>query len=251
MEFNVNLFVCCVLYLANISTATIPTNLNSIPMLNGTNFKNWKENVLIVLDCIDINLALRTEQPPPLTDENFTEERRNFEKWDGSNHMSFMIMKRDIPEAFRGPESEGITTAKEFFAKIEKRFVKNNKVETSTLLASLISMKYKGKRNIREYIMEMSHIASKLKTLKLELSDDFLVHLVLISLPAQFSQFKVSYNCQKDKWTLNELILYCVQEEDRLKQEKIESAHFASTSKDKGKKRKKDHEAAKGPAQKK
>ncbi|KAL5738482.1 hypothetical protein ACOSP7_031243 [Xanthoceras sorbifolium] len=161
-----------------------------------------------------------------------------------------MIMKRDIPEAFRGPESEGITTAKEFFAKIEKRFVKNDKVETTTLLASLISMKYKGKRNIREYIMEMSHIASKLKTLKLELSDDFLVHLVLISLPAQFSQFKVSYNCQKDKWTLNELILYCVQDEDRLKQEKIESAHFASTSKDKGKKRKKDHKAAKGPAQK-
>ncbi|KAL5755315.1 hypothetical protein ACOSP7_023535 [Xanthoceras sorbifolium] len=158
-----------------------------------------------------------------------------------------MIMKRGIPEAFRGPESEGITTAKEFLTEIEKRFVKNDKVETSTLLASLISMKYKGKGNIKEYIMEMSHIASKLKTLKLELSDDFLVHLVLISLPAQFSQFKVSYNCQRDKWTLNELISYCVQEEDRLKQEKTESAHLANTSKDKGKKRKKDHEAAKGP----
>ncbi|KAL5571599.1 hypothetical protein UlMin_021196 [Ulmus minor] len=38
--------------------------------------------------------------------------------------------------------------------------------------------------------MEMSHLASKLKALKLELSDDLLVHLVLISLPAQFNQFK-------------------------------------------------------------
>ena len=99
--------------------------------------------------------------------------------------------------------------------------------------------------------MEMSHLASKLKTLKLELFEDLLVHLVLISLPAQFSQFKVSYNCQKDKWSLNELISHCVQEEERLKQEKIESAHFASTSKDKNKKRKKDKEAASGPAQKK
>ncbi|KAL5861220.1 hypothetical protein ACOSQ3_002530 [Xanthoceras sorbifolium] len=236
---------------ANISAATISANLNSIPMLNGTNFKNWKENVLIVLGCIDIDLALRIEQPPSLTDESSTEERKNFEKWDRSNRMSLMIMKRGIPEAFKGPESEGITTAKEFLAEIEKRFVKNDKVETSTLLASLISMKYKGKGNIREYIMEMSHIASKLKTLKLELSDDFLVHLVLISLPAQFNQFKVSYNCQREKWTLNELISYCVQEEDRLKQEKTESAYLANTSKDKGKKRKKDHEAAKGPAQKK
>ena len=60
-------------------------------------------------------------------------------------------------------------------------------------------MKYTNKENIREYIMEMSNIAGKLKALKLQLSDDLLVHLVLISLPAQFSQFIVSYNPQKDK----------------------------------------------------
>ena len=51
--------------------------------------------------------------------------------------------------------------------------------KTSTLLASLISMKYKGKGNIRKYIMQMSHIAFKLKALKLELSEDLRVHLVL------------------------------------------------------------------------
>ena len=68
-----------------------------------------------------------------------------------------------------------------------------------TFLAKLISMKYKGKSNIREYIMEMSNLASKLKALKLELGEDLLVHLVLISLPTHFGQFKVSYNTQKDK----------------------------------------------------
>ena len=77
------------------------------------------------------------------------------------------------------------------------------------------------------------------------------MHLVLISLPTQFSQFKVSYNCQKETWSLNELISHCVQEEERLKQEKIESAHLTSTSKDKGKKRKKNKEAAEVPYQKK
>ena len=39
--------------------------------------------------------------------------------------------------------------------------------------------------------------------------------------------------------------------EERLKQEKTESAHLASTSKDKNKKRTKDKEAASDPAQKK
>nr|KAJ0213750.1 hypothetical protein LSAT_V11C400160130 [Lactuca sativa] len=98
--------------------------------------------------------------------------------------------------------------------------------------------------------MEMSHLASKLKALKLEISDDFLVHLVLLSLPAQFNQFKVSYNCQRDKWTLNELISFCVQEEEKMKQETTESAHFASTSKGKGKRKRKEA-ATKGPVQKK
>ena len=99
----------------------------------------------------------------------------------------------------------------------------------NTILSKLVSMQYKGKENIREYIMEMSNLVTRLKALKLELSKDILVHLVLISPPTQFSPFKISYNTQKEKWTLNELIAQCVQEE-RLKQEKIESAHLASTS---------------------
>ncbi|RVW75445.1 Retrovirus-related Pol polyprotein from transposon TNT 1-94 [Vitis vinifera] len=164
-----------------------------------------------------------------------------------------MIMKRVIPEAFRGVVTDEVTNASDFLAEIQKRFAKNDKAEMSTLLASLISMKYKGKGNVREYIMEMSHLASKLKALKLELSDDLLVHLVLISLPTQFNRFKVSYNCQKDKWTLNELISFCVQEEKRLKQDKTESAHLASISKDKGKQKNKDNKvaASNGPEQKK
>jgi len=46
--------------------------------------------------------------------------------------------------------------------------------------------------------MEMSDLASKLKALKLDLFEDSLVHLILISLPAHFGQFKMSYNTLKD-----------------------------------------------------
>ena len=129
--------------------------------------------------------------------------------------------------------------------------MRNNKAKTSTLLGSLVSMKYKCQGYIREHIRQMSNIASKLKALKLELSNDLLVHLVLLSLSAQFNQFKVSYNCQNEKLTLNELISYCVQKEERLKQEKIESAHLESTSKNKNKKMNKDKKVTSGPTQKK
>ncbi|KAL5179655.1 hypothetical protein HKD37_01G000926 [Glycine soja] len=97
--------------------------------------------------------------------------------------------------------------------------------------------------------MEMSNLASKLKSLKLELGEDLFVHLVLISLPAHFGQFKVSYNTQKDKWSLNELISHCVQEEEWLQRDRTESVHLTSTSQNK--KRKKTKGAAEGTSQQK
>ena len=220
-------------------------------MLNDTNFKTWHENIQIVLGVMDLDLALRVSSPAPLIVESSSEEKRDIIRWEKSNRMCLMIIKKAIPEAFRGTISETIKTAKEFLEEIKNRFAKNEKSEKSTLFANLISMRYKGNGNIREYIMEMSHLASKLRAHKLDLSEDLLVHLVLISLPTQCSQFKVSYNCQKETWSLNELISHCVQEEERLKQEKTESAHLTSTSKDKGKKRKKDKEAEEVAYQKK
>jgi len=43
---------------------------------------------------------------------------------------------------FRGNVFEDITSAKEFLAEIEKRFAKSDKVEASTFLQNLISMRY-------------------------------------------------------------------------------------------------------------
>ncbi|RDY14735.1 hypothetical protein CR513_00157, partial [Mucuna pruriens] len=98
-------------------------------------------------------------------------------------------MKRSIPEASRDSISKS-QRARKFLEEIEQFFAKNENVETSNLLAKLISMMYKGKGNIREYIMEMSNLSSKLKSLKLDLGEDLLVHLVFISVLAHLGQFK-------------------------------------------------------------
>ena len=141
---------------------------------------------MIVLGCIDLDLVLCEEQPAPLSDKSSTDDKVNMESWARSNYLSLMILKRSILETFRGSMSEEKDVTK-FLEEIKQRFAKNEKSKISTLLTTLISMKYKGKGNIRVYIMNVSHIVSKLKVLKLELSKDLLVHLVLISLPAHYS----------------------------------------------------------------
>jgi gag-polypeptide of LTR copia-type len=96
-------------------------------------------------------------------------------------------------------------------------------------------MKYNDRINIREHILKMMNTALKLKAHKLDISKYMLVYLSLNSLPTSFGQFNVSYNCQKESWTVNQLISHCVQEEERLKTDKSESANITSTSKGKGK----------------
>ena len=56
---------------------------------------------MIVLDCMNLDFALMIEQPTALTDKSSIEEKQDFEKWDCSNRMNLIIIKRGIPEAFR------------------------------------------------------------------------------------------------------------------------------------------------------
>ena len=103
---------------------------------------------MIVLRVMDLDLALRITRPSNRADQNFSTEKWEIERQDSSNCMSLMIMKCAIPKTFRSTISDKVPTAKEFLEEIEKQFAKNEKAETSTLLANLISMRYKGKWNI-------------------------------------------------------------------------------------------------------
>ncbi|KAH1192931.1 hypothetical protein GmHk_19G054068 [Glycine max] len=56
-----------------IVVASISANLNSVPVLNGANFKDWKENMQIVLGCMDLDLVLRIKKPPSPTGSSTSE----------------------------------------------------------------------------------------------------------------------------------------------------------------------------------
>ncbi|CAM8917451.1 unnamed protein product [Rhodiola kirilowii] len=166
------------------SATSVAANLNNIPILNGTNFEEWKENIKIFLGSMYLDLALREPKPIHLANSRSAFDRNHLRMWEHSNRLSLMIIHRGIPEFFKDIVPDEISSAKDYLAEFEKCFVENDKAKTSELLANLISMKYSGKGNVREHIMEISQLASRLKALKLELSENLLVHLVLISLPS-------------------------------------------------------------------
>ena len=84
-------YLFLILDLALANAANLFAQVNGIHMLNGNNLKIWKENVEIVLDCMELDLALRIERPTS-TPKNLNEV--NIEKWELSNRLSLMLMKR-------------------------------------------------------------------------------------------------------------------------------------------------------------
>ena len=132
----------CLFCSVNAFVAIVYVNINLIHILKWTNFNDWKENILIFIGCMDLDLALRTDQPLSLTTDSSNKAKKEFERWDRSNRMSLMIIKCNIPETFKGIVSREVTIVKEILDGIEKSFLKNDKVKTSTLLGSPVSMKY-------------------------------------------------------------------------------------------------------------
>jgi hypothetical protein len=59
----------------------------------------------------------------------------------------------------------------------------------------------------------MSNMTFKLKPMDMGLKDEFLVHLVMSSLPKEFEAFEIDYNSQPESWGIEKLIAICVQEE--------------------------------------
>jgi hypothetical protein len=47
---------------------------------------------------------------------------------------------------------------------------------------------------VREHILKMSDMSSKIKTMDMGLKDKFLVHLVMSSLLKEFETFEINYN---------------------------------------------------------
>ncbi|GKD48064.1 hypothetical protein Tco_1277040 [Tanacetum coccineum] len=141
---------------------------------------------------MDLDHAFRIDPPAALTAESTADQKRAYEQWERSNRTS--------------------------------------KAHASTLILKMLTSKYDGVSGVREHIMMMSDMANKLKGMDMEISEGFLVHFIMTSLPMQFGPFKINYNTQKEKWKMSELIAMCVQEEERLKVEKLDVVHVVTTN---------------------
>ncbi|KAK3410055.1 hypothetical protein EUGRSUZ_J02102 [Eucalyptus grandis] len=92
-------------------------------------------------------------------------------------------------------------------------------------------MRYDVAMGVRELILKMFHIQSKLKAHEIVISENYIVHHALNVLLVEYSQIKAAYSAQNETWSFNALITKCVTEEEKLKNEKYESTNLTANAK--------------------
>ncbi|KAK6925369.1 hypothetical protein RJ641_009695 [Dillenia turbinata] len=112
-----------------------------------------------------------------------------------------------------------------------ERYQKYSKFEARNLMNELARMKYDSAGGVKDFIIKMVHIQTKLASHEIIIFEKFIVHHAFNSLPLEFSNIQTTYNAMNENWSVNDLISKCVFEEKKLKKEKSESALLATHSK--------------------
>ena len=164
---------------------------------------------------MDIDYAIRKEEPPAITEKSIPDQVDLHEKWERSNRLCVMFIKTRISAGIRG-SVEQHEKVRDLLKAIDDQFVTSEKALASTLIMKFSSLRLTSVKGVRGHIMKMQDLAAQLKKLEVDISESFLVHFILYTLPSQYGPFKISYNTHKDKWSINELMTMCVQEEESL-----------------------------------
>ncbi|XP_047252363.1 uncharacterized protein LOC124887209 [Capsicum annuum] len=151
---------------------------------NGLNFSDWCEQIKLHLGVLDLDVAFYSAKPTAITKASSDEEKSYYKNWDRSNRLGLMFMRMNIAGNIKTTLSK-IESAKELLKLVEESFQTADKSLVGTLMGTLTTMKFDGSRTMHKLVIEMTNIAARLKSLGMEVEQNFLVQFIINSLPTE------------------------------------------------------------------
>ena len=130
-----------------------------IPELKGNNYKVWRERVLLQLGCMDIEYAIRKDEPPAISATSTKAAIELYENWERSNRLSVMFIKTHISTGIHG-SIEKHDKVQDLLKTIDDQFAKSVKSLASTLIIQFSTLRLTGVKGVRNHIMRMMDIAA-------------------------------------------------------------------------------------------
>ena len=107
------------------STLSFP-QFSAITKLNGTNYKQWVESLMINLTIMKLNFTLKVEAPPKPIAKSSANEKKFYEDWKYSNSCYLMIKENHMEDSVY-ISIHKIENAKDFLYAISKKYTKFSK----------------------------------------------------------------------------------------------------------------------------
>ncbi|KAE9585540.1 hypothetical protein Lalb_Chr25g0290031 [Lupinus albus] len=109
-------------------------------------------------------------------------------------------MKMSISDNVK-PSMPKTDNAREFIRMIKEYSQSDitDKSVVGNLMTELTTKKFDWSQPIHDHVTSMANLAAKMKGMRMEVTEAFLVQFIINSLPVEFGQFQVNYNTIKEK----------------------------------------------------
>ncbi|XP_040364400.1 uncharacterized protein LOC121049965 [Rosa chinensis] len=129
--------------------------LGQIQLLNGWNYKTWRNQVEFYLSMHqNMDLCLIEEQPLELDTYSTEEDRKYYKEWYQCNRKAKNIIRSTMSNTVRGSIVEP-DLAMDFFEAIVDKYWESHKAEAARLSKRFNELKFYGSGSVREHSMEL------------------------------------------------------------------------------------------------
>ena len=104
------------------------------------------------MKCMDIDYAIRKDEPPGITETSQPDAVDLYEKWERYNRICVMFIKTNISASIRG-SVEKYNKVQPLLQAIDEQFKSSDKALASTLILKFSSLKLTNIKGVREHIM--------------------------------------------------------------------------------------------------
>ena len=101
-----------------------------------------------------------------IIDASSNEDKVHYKTWERSNRLSLMLMRMTVADSIKTtlPKIESVKK-KGFMGLVREYSQTADKSVVGTLMSTLTTMKFDGSCTMYEHVIEMTNIATRLKTL--------------------------------------------------------------------------------------
>ena len=89
-------------YVTASESMTLPSCLGAILILDGSNFVDWLDMLMLTFTYLDLGMAIDEPMPPKPTKMRSAADKANYDKWMRCNKVCFRIISNYVSKSIRG-----------------------------------------------------------------------------------------------------------------------------------------------------